>query len=242
MSTYGGNYQSVSFTRAASYVAPATALRFGGEAVVDAVAPTFAGVVALNTATAESLTARWNAGTDDVTAQADLAYDLCWATTAAGCTGANFTVMASSPPGATSLVIGGLDSGTTYYVCVRARDEAGNRDANNVTASGTTLALDTTAPTVANFSPTPGAPLYASSEVAFDVTDAGGLRRVLVIAYLGSVAEVVHDGDAFQGAYVASRRTGIAGGFHFAVARRGGWPVSPTLKVFAIDVAGNEAS
>lgn len=114
----------------------------------DVTAPTFAGVTSVDTATATSLTAHWTAGTDNVTPQASLLYDVCWSTSSGGCQNAGYIVMGTSAAGATQFTANGLSPTTTYYFVVRARDAAGNRDANNAQVSGLTVA-DTTAPTFA---------------------------------------------------------------------------------------------
>jgi hypothetical protein len=78
----------------------------------------------------------------------------------------------------------------------------------------------------------------------FDVTDdSGAFRRVIVCAVLDGVTEVVHDGSTFLGNYAGGScsRAAISGGFRFVVLRDGGWPASPTIRVFAIDQQGNEA-
>lgn len=105
---------------------------------------------------------------------------------------------------------------------------------------------DTTAPSVANFTPAAGTPIARTAAVSFDVTDeSGDFRRIFVVAFFPAtgVAEVVHDGDAFRGYYAASSsRTMIASGFRYSVLRTGGWPAAPTIQTFAIDRAGNEAN
>jgi hypothetical protein len=104
--------------------------------------------------------------------------------------------------------------------------------------------FDTIAPEVSNVSPAPGVAITAQTPVGLDVTDnAGALRRVLlgVLFTATGITELVHDGDAFVGPYQnASARDPIAGGFRYSLLRDGGWPSSPTVRVFAFDVAGNE--
>lgn len=106
---------------------------------------------------------------------------------------------------------------------------------------------DETPPEVGNLSPAPGTPITTTTPLAFDVTDdSGAFRRVLLaVAFttgsLAGVTELVHDGDAFVGHYsVGCSRTPIAGGFRYTILRAGGWPASPTLRVFAFDRSGNE--
>lgn len=96
-------------------------------------------------------------------------------------------------------------------------------------------------PTIANFLPAPGTPISRSTPVEFDVTDVVLIRRVVVEANLGGATELVHDGDGFSPGYATSSRTAISGGFHYLVARQGGWPSAPTIKVIAVDSSGNES-
>jgi hypothetical protein len=114
----------------------------------DVTAPVFAGVTSVDTPTATSLTAHWNPATDNVTLQANLVYDVCWSASSGGCQNASFVAMATSAAGGTQFTANGLSPTTTYYFVVRARDQAGNRDTNNVQVSGLTLA-DTTPPVFA---------------------------------------------------------------------------------------------
>lgn len=103
---------------------------------------------------------------------------------------------------------------------------------------------DIDGPVIANLSPTPGTVVGPSDPIAFRVTDAAAaLGRVFVSAAFAAlqVEEVIHDGDDFRGPYTASTRIAVAGGWDFAVRRRGGWPASPSLRVHALDAAGNEA-
>jgi hypothetical protein len=104
---------------------------------------------------------------------------------------------------------------------------------------------DSVAPVVGGVTPAPGTPISATTPVSFEVTDdQGAFRRVLVGVELSGVVELVHDGDAFLGNYAGggSTRNPIAGGFAYTILRDGGgWPSSPTVRVWAIDLRGNEA-
>jgi hypothetical protein len=104
---------------------------------------------------------------------------------------------------------------------------------------------DTTKPVIQNFSPPPGAQLQKTQPIFFDVTDTSGLRRVLVVASYPSlgVEEVVHDGTSWGPQYslAPNYRAPLESGYAFTILRRGGWPAPPTLRTYAIDVAGNEA-
>jgi hypothetical protein len=102
---------------------------------------------------------------------------------------------------------------------------------------------DETPPEVFGFVPLSGTTITKNTEVALSVTDDVQLGRVMLFAHYIShgVLEVVHDGDAFGPAYDGARDD-IEGGYEFSdVVRKGGWPSSPKLIVYAVDAAGNEA-
>jgi hypothetical protein len=120
-----------------------------------------------------------------------------------------------------------------------------NRGFERVPVSPAVVVADTTPPVVSNFVPAVGTPVTAQQPVQFDVTDdSGQFRRINVHAVYGDgVEEVVHNGDSFRGYYsTSSSRVIIAGGFRYTVLRAGGWPSTPRITIFAIDVAGNEAA
>ncbi len=107
---------------------------FTTSAASDVTRPTFAGATNTSAATESGMSVNWGAATD---ADATIVYDVFrslvsgqfdwsapFATTAAG---------ATTYPGT------GLQSATTYYWAVRARDTSGNTDLNEVQRSGTTL-------------------------------------------------------------------------------------------------------
>lgn len=103
---------------------------------------------------------------------------------------------------------------------------------------------DTTPPEVEILSPAPYSAILPTTPIRVRVTDATGLRRVMLLAeFAGSrIYEVVHDGTQFASLYRhGSVRQSISDGFQYELRRSGGWPGSPTLRVVAIDTAGNEA-
>ena len=102
----------------------------------DTVRPTFGGLSSATATNPSHVRLTWAAASDDVTAPALMIYDVYVATSAGAESFAAPTV--SSPPGATSLSVGGLNPTTTYHFVVRARDQAGNRDLNTVERSATT--------------------------------------------------------------------------------------------------------
>lgn len=134
------------------------------------------------------------------------------------------------------------------HLIVYVFDEAGNQatDTEIYTVSpDPTVLPDSTAPVVLNYSPAPGSTISTGDSIAFDVTDnSGSFTRIMVVAWYRAtgVQEVIHDGDGFTGYFNStSSRVIISGGYRYTVARFGGWEHSPTIRVFPIDAAGNEA-
>ena len=107
-----------------------------GDTLTDGIAPTFSGLTAA-TFNSTEIELTWNAASDDQTAEEDIVYAAYVATTA----GAQDFMAATqlSTPGATGMTVGGLDSNTDFFIVVRARDQAGNEDANANEAQGKTL-------------------------------------------------------------------------------------------------------
>jgi predicted phage tail protein len=113
----------------------------------DAEPPQFAGASAA-TGLSSAIRLDWTAASDDTSAAADITYLIHEATTAGG---QDFAMPGyTTAPGATSFTVTGLPVSATRYYVVRARDQAGNIDANTVEVSATTLETgDETAPTFA---------------------------------------------------------------------------------------------
>lgn len=209
----------------------------------DITPPVFAGVDHLDTPTLTSLVAHWNAATDDVTPTAAIVYEIDFDTSSGAITGSNFQPIFVTAPGALSFKIPGLSPSTTYYVLVRARDQAFNVDSNNVVASLTTAPGGP--PVISNIVPPPSSgPIGKNTALSFDLTDPSGLfRDVIVLASFPgtNVDEVVWDGSVFAPFYNAqSSVSGIVDGMHFSLLRAGGWIASPTISVHAIDPSGQE--
>lgn len=111
----------------------------------DTTPPTFAGASGAASAP-NSITVSWSAASDNVTPASGITYLVYQATTAGG---ENFaTPTYTTPAGATSFSIGKLPINSTYYFVVRAKDAAGNVDANKAEVKATTPATsDMQAPT-----------------------------------------------------------------------------------------------
>jgi hypothetical protein len=90
----------------------------------------------------------------------------------------------------------------------------------------------------------PGTVINPATPLSVDVTDDTGLRRVIVVATAADGSQdVVHDGTAFTPKYASrSVRIPITGGYRFSLLPSAGrWATAPTITVYAIDTAGNEA-
>lgn len=112
--------------------------------------PTFGGLASATVPAGieGSIDLSWNPASDNRTAAGSMVYLIYMATSPGG---ENFASPSfTTPAGATSFSVTGLSPGTTCYFVVRARDEAGNTDANTVEKSATTpRESDTTPPTFA---------------------------------------------------------------------------------------------
>ena len=97
--------------------------------VIDTTPPTFGGCASASAISGHAIELRWVAATDNVTAQAQLVYDIYLASTSGGQSYTN-PPQFTTDPGVTRFVAGGRDLFTTTYVVVRARDLAGNQDGN----------------------------------------------------------------------------------------------------------------
>ena len=98
--------------------------------VEDSSPPAFAGP-GVPVAVSGQVVLSWAPASDNFTPPSAIVYDVCRSPTAGACA-ASFDVAQSTPPGATTAVLGGLGSGVQYFFMVRARDQAGNRDLNTV--------------------------------------------------------------------------------------------------------------
>lgn len=127
---------------------------------VDQTAPSFDGsTVTVKGDSPSALLATWTAGSDLVTDTADLVYSVYVSSTMDPIAPGTAPTLVTAP-GATSVVIAGLASATTYYVTVRCSDQAGNTLANVISKPGLTLAgnpADVTPPTFS------GAPVLTTS-------------------------------------------------------------------------------
>ena len=82
---------------------------------------------------------QWKVATDETTPQSRLVYEIYQANISGGESFAAPTYV--SPPGATTFTTPLLPDDAPYYFVVRARDAAGNRDANRVEQLGMNLCV-----------------------------------------------------------------------------------------------------
>lgn len=141
--------------------------------------------------------------------------------------------------------VGGWDD--DFSIRARVVDRDGNfvvTTSSEYVRDPVALGPDTTPPVIGNLSPAPGTTIASTDALSFDVTDnRGTFRRVIVAVYFPTtgITEMVHDGDVFVGYFVgSSSRVVIAGGFRYTILRSGGWIGSPTVRIFPIDLSGNE--
>ncbi len=109
--------------------------------VADTIAPTFEGAFQILGASATNVTVAWPEATDNYSPHSDLTYHVCWVDSSVsgptGCSGSNFTSMATTV-GATQFNVPGLIVSRTYFIVVRAEDEFGNRESNSRVVVATT--------------------------------------------------------------------------------------------------------
>jgi len=104
---------------------------------------------------------------------------------------------------------------------------------------------DTTAPTIANVTPSPGELPSRTTPIELDVLDVDpGLALVVLLLRYERRQDtvVVHDGEAFRYPFDSgsSLRAAIGGGYHYILLPRGGWVDDiAELVVIAADGAGN---
>jgi hypothetical protein len=144
--------------------------------------------------------------------------------------------------------------GVDYFGSFRLAGLRGStvpRTADELHASFSTYAGlppgDQVAPVVTLLSPQIAAGISRTQPLSFKVEDnLGLLGRVMVVARFPGrdVEEVIHTGTRWGPLYDVSpnSRTPIANGYLYSVLRRGGWPTSPSLDVYALDQSGNEAA
>jgi len=111
----------------------------------DPIAPIFAGLTTITEISTTSLVLNWSPATDNVTPQSKIQYLVFMSTTPGG--ESLSTPTFTTGAGATSYSVTGLSPSTAYYFIVRAKDEIGNTEANQVEGAATTLTPpDLTAP------------------------------------------------------------------------------------------------
>ncbi|MHA2611521.1 MAG: putative Ig domain-containing protein [bacterium JZ-2024 1] len=103
----------------------------------DTQAPQFSGLQNATATSASTIDLTWPPAQDNVTPQNKIVYLICQSQTAGQCV-TNFSATYTTQEGATSYRVTNLNSATTYYFVVRAKDRAGNTDGNTVEKSATT--------------------------------------------------------------------------------------------------------
>lgn len=120
---------------------------FGTDTVVtDGVAPTpgGGGAIIANAVSFSQIDLSWTAGTDNITAQGSLTYDICQSTSSTGCN--TFSATYSNGAGVVTKSVTGLTANTTYYFVVRVVDGSSNSATYTQTSATTPVNSDSTAP------------------------------------------------------------------------------------------------
>lgn len=106
----------------------------------DTTAPAFDGVASITAVSSTELNLSWNPAADNITVPSGIVYNIYMSTATGGENLASPDV--TTNPGVTSYNVTGLTMGATYYFIVRAKDEAGNIDVNNIEKSAVTQFID----------------------------------------------------------------------------------------------------
>ncbi len=187
----------------------------------DSTAPTAggSGVLSFSSVNSSSLTVNWTAGTDNVTAQANLQYLVYYSASnnIASVSNAetNGTAVGSYSSNITTKAVTGLSASTTYYFNVIIKDEAGNKTAYTTNSQATSAAGDSTAPTaggsgVLSFSSVNSSGLTVNWTVGTDnVTAQANLQYLLYYSTSNNIAaaSTAEANGTAVGAYVSNIAT-----------------------------------
>lgn len=105
-------------------------------AIIDNIAPTFAGVAMTTVLGATAIELTWTAATDDISNAADIKYHVYVSETSGGQDFTSPTL--STSVGQTRVTVRGLRASVEYFFVVRAEDEGGNQDTNTNEIRATT--------------------------------------------------------------------------------------------------------
>ena len=103
---------------------------FQAAAATDIVRPSFGGLTSITAPTTSQVTLNWTQGTDGVSPQASLVYDVYLSLTTAAQNFSNPPSASVTGTGTITLTLGTLNPATMYFFVVRCRDQAGNHDLN----------------------------------------------------------------------------------------------------------------
>jgi hypothetical protein len=133
--------------------------------------------------------------------------------------------------GASSAAIAFVEKRTTGRLKVVVNSVSGAEVTVSVRGSAPLYATE---PVLSSISPTT---VLRDTPIAFTVTEVGTERKPLITIQFGGsdVVEVVYDGTSFTGKYAGySGRWEVTGGYGFSILRSGGWPITPTLRVYGL--------
>ncbi|MGC4121205.1 MAG: hypothetical protein QM765_42835 [Myxococcales bacterium] len=137
--TWSAGIQYVIESRAEDLVGNVETRKPGKVFAIDNLPPTFAGITSARFSFGDKALVSWLPASDNVTLPGAMRYDVCVSATSGGCA-ADFVVAGTSQPGASSEEISltndtvPVTPNTPLYFVARARDEAGNVDANTAEA------------------------------------------------------------------------------------------------------------
>lgn len=172
----------------------------------DTTAPVFEGIISATALSTTEISLLWNPATDDRTASADIVYLIYISTTSHGqnLSIPNFT----TGRGITRYLISGLSPDTTYCFIGRAKDGAGNIDANTVEKCAKTQAPPPPPPPALLADLYPSSVIINASDISFDLVNGGSVNATNV----GALVQYLD----FSAIPINSCLTGIsvpAGGF-----------------------------
>lgn len=186
------------------------AATFGADsAVTDGVAPTpgGGGAITANAVSFSQIDLSWTAGTDNITAQGSLTYDICQSTSSTGCN--TFSATYSNGAGVVTKSVTGLNANTTYYFVVRVVDGSSNTATYTQTSATTPVNSDSTAPTAVS---TLATGTITSTSIQLNWTAVGddgntGTATSYEMRYLSGASCPISAGNFATGTLVASMPT-----------------------------------
>jgi|GEM_PF-1288804 len=191
--------------------------------------PTFAGVTSATANSSTQITLAWSAATEATSTP--VIYDVCRSTTAGACN-SSFTVYVYTT--ALGFINTGATTRTNYYYVVRARDFAGNREANTVQVSARTWCPASGASACYVFVSTGTANGLIGAVGSDSICNGDGSRPVLSSKYRA----VIHDGTVRRACTTANCGGGASENINWAFHPSTLYQLSGGSDVFTTNSAG----